>query len=137
MYQGSCLCGQIQFAVEGPINSIVHCHCSLCRKSSGTAFATNGFVDLNNFKLAGGQDSLAGFEYKPGETRFFCRTCGSPIYSSNTEDLSRIRIRLGAIDNNISERPVSHNFVSSKACWEDLDAELPRSDGHEPGRSLP
>jgi hypothetical protein len=54
--------------------------------------------------------------------------------SSDTKDPDRIRIRLGAIDSDIKERPVSHNFVSSKACWEDLDDELPRSDGYETGR---
>jgi hypothetical protein len=49
-------------------------------------------------------------------------------------DEARLRIRLGLLDSAISERPQSHNFVSSKANWEDLDASLPRYDGYEPGR---
>lgn len=30
---------------------------------------------------------------------------------------------------------MSHNFVSSKANWEDLDVQLPRYDGYEPSRT--
>ena len=135
MYRGSCLCGQVQFTIEGTISSIVHCHCSLCQKSSGSAFATNGFVDLDAFQIVSGADVLSRYEYRPGKIRYFCSACGSPIYSSNVADPHRIRIRLGVIDSPIQERPISHNFVSSRACWEDLDAKLPRSDGYEPGRS--
>ncbi len=39
------------------------------------------------------------------------------------------------VSGDISERPISHNFVSSKANWEDLDAELPRYDAFEPRRN--
>jgi len=134
MYQGSCLCGSVRFGIDGAIDSIVHCHCSLCRKASGSAFATNGFVRTSDFTITDGRSMLSSFMSTPGRERFFCSSCGSPIFSSNAQDPDRIRIRLGVIDSDVSERPISHNFVSSKADWESLDAELPRYDGYEPGR---
>jgi len=134
MYQGSCLCGSIKFEIAGAIDSVVHCHCSLCRKASGTAFATNGFVRTADFKVIEGESKLSAVESTPGRQRYFCSNCGSPIFSTNAEDPDRIRIRLGVIDSDILERPISHNFFSSRANWEDLDAELPRYDGYEPGR---
>ena len=134
VYQGSCLCGSVKFEISDAIHSIIHCHCSLCRKSSGTAFATNGFVRTADFTVTEGQAELSAFESTPGRMRHFCSNCGSPIFSSNVQDPDRIRIRLGVVDSDIVERPMSHNFVSSKADWEDLDAELPRYDGYEPGR---
>ena len=134
MYYGSCLCGTVEIKITGPISSIIHCHCSLCRKSSGTAFATNGFVQSSDFNIVKGAESLSSFAFKPGRLRHFCRTCGSPVYSSNEQDPARIRVRLGIIASDIAERPVSHNFYSSRANWEDLDAELPRYDSFEPGR---
>ena len=70
----------------------------------------------------------------PGRSRHFCSQCGSPVYSSNEDDPTRLRIRLGIIDSEIIERPISHNFVSSKANWEDLEADLPHYDGLEPSR---
>ncbi|MFV7771084.1 GFA family protein [Shewanella marisflavi] len=134
MYHGSCLCGGIKVAISGPISQIIHCHCSLCRKSSGTAFATNGFVELVDFNLSDEADFLASFEFSPGKLRYFCRRCASPIYSANEQDSQRIRLRLGILDSAIRERPISHNFVTSKANWEEMDAKLPWYEGHEPGR---
>lgn len=134
MYSGQCLCGAVSFKIENGISDIIHCHCSLCRKNSGTAYATNGFVNTEDFHILSGQDNLSTFSFKPGRNRHFCKTCGSPIYSSNEDDKSRIRIRLGAIDSEVTERPISHNFVTSKASWEDLDADLPRYDTFEPSR---
>ncbi len=134
MYAGSCLCGSVKFQIKGEISNIIHCHCSLCRKSSGSAFSTNGFVQKSDFKIVEGLSNISGFEYKPEKYRHFCTVCGSPLYSSNNLDKERIRVRVGLIDSNISERPMSHNFVTSKANWEDLDADLPRYPSFEPGR---
>ncbi|NMP17717.1 GFA family protein [Thalassotalea sp. Y01] len=134
MYQGSCLCGAVKVEISGAISDIIHCHCSLCRKNSGTAYATNGFINMDEFKVIDPDRKLNFFEFKPGRKRHFCRVCASPIYSSNADKPSKLRIRLGLLDSDIVERPISHNFVSSKANWDDLDANLPRYDKFEPAR---
>jgi hypothetical protein len=79
MYSGSCLCGKIKFEIDRKIQDIIHCHCSQCRKAQGTAFATNGNVDKNNFTLLSGENNLTGYESTHGQTKYFCKTCGSPI----------------------------------------------------------
>ncbi|MFW8589490.1 GFA family protein [Glaciecola sp. 2405UD65-10] len=135
MYKGSCLCGAINVEITGPISDIIHCHCSLCRKNSGTAFATNGFIDTNKCKVIDYGSKLGFYEFKLGKKRHFCTVCASPIFSSNSDNPSKLRIRLGLLDSPIAERPISHNFISSKASWEDLDAELPRYDRFEPSRT--
>lgn len=134
MYQGSCLCGAISVELKGPIESIIHCHCSLCCKNSGTAYATNGFINTKDFTVLDPQNKLTYFEFKKGKLRHFCAVCASPIYSSNTENPTKLRIRIGILDSDIKERPISHNFVSSKANWDNLDADLPRYDSFEPSR---
>ncbi len=134
MYQGSCLCGAVTLTLSGAISSIIHCHCSLCRKSSGTAYATNGFIESYALNIVTGADMIAFYEMRPGRKRHFCGNCASPLFSSNDADPQRLRLRLGVLDSAITERPVSHNFVSSKACWDDLDDDLPRYDSYEPGR---
>ncbi|MCC2618318.1 GFA family protein [Aestuariibacter halophilus] len=131
---GQCLCGQVKVCVSGPISSIIHCHCSLCRKSSGTAYATNGFVARKDVQFLHGDNDLGCYSLRPGKQRYFCKTCASPLYSENSADPARIRLRLGILDDPIEARPMSHNFVSSRADWDDLDADLPRYDAHEPGR---
>jgi len=134
MYLGKCLCGEVNIRIKGDISDIIHCHCSLCRKNSGTAYATNGFINVSEFEVVTGEKSLSNFSFKPGRNRYFCSKCGSPVYSANEQDPTRLRIRLGILDSDIEERPISHNFVSSKANWEDIDADLPRYDAFEPSR---
>lgn len=134
MYQGSCLCGKVNIELNGSISDIIHCHCSLCRKSSGTAYATNGFINRNELVILDKENQLSFFEFKPRKRRYFCRNCGSPIFSENQANPEKLRIRLGIFDSDISEKPGSHNFVSSKANWDDLDDKLPRYDSYEPSR---
>lgn len=134
MYKGSCLCGAVKVEITGSISDIIHCHCSLCRKNSGTAFATNGFISASEFKVLDPDNKVGSYEFKVGKKRHFCTVCASPIFSSNADNPTKLRIRLGLLDSAITERPVSHNFVSSKANWENLDAELPRYDSFEPSR---
>lgn len=134
MYMGKCLCGTVSIKITGEISDIIHCHCSLCRKNSGTAYATNGFINRADLEIISGEKCLTIFSFKPGRNRHFCAKCGSPVFSSNDQDPTRLRLRLGILESDISERPISHNFVTSKANWEDLDAKLPRYEALEPGR---
>lgn len=135
MYSASCLCGAVQLKIAGGITDIIHCHCSRCRKSSGTAYATNGFVASSGLSVPKGLERIRSFEVSAGKKRHFCDTCASPLYSSNDKDPGRLRLRLGILDSEISERPISHNFVSSRAAWDTFGEVLPFYDGHEPSRT--
>lgn len=134
VYTGSCLCKAVTLEVHGGITDIIHCHCSKCRKASGTAYATNGFISSAGLRITQGREHIRAYEGSPGRRRHFCQICASPLYSSSEQDPERLRLRIGVLDSEISERPISHNFVSSRAVWDDLDASLPRYEGHEPGR---
>jgi hypothetical protein len=132
---GGCLCGAVRFEISGPIRHIVHCHCSQCRKAQGSAFATNGIVSTSDFKLLAGADELTGYESTPGQTKYFCRTCGSPILSKTASKPDQVRVRVGSIDSDIKERPEAHIFVGSRANWEEISGDLPQYEGYEPDRS--
>lgn len=131
MYYGSCLCGAVTFNIISGIKDIVCCHCSLCRKAQGSAFATNGNVELKNFKFISGKNNITSFKATDTQSKIFCKTCGSPIMSKNSLTPDTIRIRLGTIESNIVERPEAHIFVSSKANWETISDNLPKYDEYE------
>ncbi len=126
MYKGSCLCGQVRYEVAGSIDDIVFCHCSLCRKAQGSAFATNGNVEAKHFRFIQGSDNLTQYESNPGHSKYFCTTCGSPVMSLNERVPDTIRIRLGSIESDITERPTCHIFTDSKAIWENICDDLPQ-----------
>lgn len=134
MYAGGCLCGAVRFEIRGTIRNIVYCHCSQCRKAQGSAFATNGIVAAADFVFLSGEASLTGYEATPGQTKYFCSGCGSPIISRSVHKPDQVRVRLGVVESPIRERPAAHIFFSSKADWEEPEVELPRYDSHEPGR---
>ena len=135
MYEGSCLCGSVRFKISGEISNIVNCHCSQCRKAQGTAFATNGVVDKMDFVITKGESELKAYPLSTVQTRYFCRHCGSPIMSSNITVPGKVRIRLGTIESDITERPGAHIFVSSKANWNEIADGLPQYDSYESERS--
>ena len=64
--EGSCLCGAIRYEVSGAIGPMVYCHCSMCRKASGSSFATNAPVDAAGFRFTAGEDRLGRYESSPG-----------------------------------------------------------------------
>ena len=126
MYRGSCLCGEVTFSIASEIKDIVCCHCSRCRKAQGSAYATNGNVDLQNFKFLSGENNLTHYQSSDTQTKSFCKTCGSPICSKSTLHPNTVRIRLGTIESDIIERPKAHVFVTSKANWDHITDELPK-----------
>lgn len=131
MYNGSCLCGTVKFTITDKIKNIVYCHCSLCRKAQGSAFATNGNVELKNFNFISGQNNLTTYQYSEIQTKLFCKTCGSPIMSKNTLAPDMVRIRLGTIESDINEYPEAHIFVASKANWEEISGNISQYNEYE------
>ncbi|WP_177418122.1 GFA family protein [endosymbiont of Lamellibrachia barhami] len=133
-YKGGCLCGKVRFEITGEIENIIYCHCSQCRKAQGSAFATNGNVDVEAFVFISGEEELTGYQSTPGQTKYFCKHCGSPIISKNESLPNKVRVRLGTVESDIRERPVAHIFVTSKANWETLPDDLPHYESYEPSR---
>ena len=130
MYKGGCLCGKVRYEISGPIENIVYCHCSLCRKAQGSAFASNGNIDINHFHFISGEDQLTAYAASSEHKKYFCKHCGSPIMSTNTAYPDKIRVRIGSIESDIKEKPLAHIFVSSKASWEEINDDLPKFDGY-------
>src|SRR6266542_1786032 len=77
---GSCLCGGVRFEVELPFRRANHCHCSLCRKHSGTFGLTQGRVPREQFRLLEGEELLQVFRPEGGTAvKVFCSVCGSSL----------------------------------------------------------
>jgi hypothetical protein len=126
MYKGSCLCGGIRYVIDGQLGDFGYCHCTSCRKASGSAHAANSPVDRADFQLLSGAQMLREFESSPGKFRAFCGTCGSPIYAYLETTRDVLRLRLGSLDTPFAKQPRAHTFVSDKASWEPINDGLPQ-----------
>jgi hypothetical protein len=128
MYQGQCLCGAVQYELRGALGSIVLCHCSRCRRATGSAFAAAAPVNSEDFVVLAGEKGMREFMSSPGVSRFFCQSCGSPLFSRRADNPAVLRLRIGTIDAESlgSERTSAHLFVGSKAPWFEICDDLPQ-----------
>lgn len=54
--RGKCLCGSIRFELSGVIPNLYQCHCSLCRKVTGSSANAALKVDLAQLNWSRGED---------------------------------------------------------------------------------
>jgi len=126
LYTGSCLCGGVQFRLDGEPEPIQVCHCSQCRKAQGTPFATNMPARAAEFHITSGRELLKEYESSPGKVRYFCGRCGSPVYSQKNTTPDVVRLRAGTINEPLKVRPIAHFYTAYAANWWTVNDGLPK-----------
>jgi len=126
MLSGSCLCGKIQYEIDGEPRWMYQCFCGKCRAASGASFVTNIIVYAAKFKIVAGKESLSAYESSPQKFRHFCSNCGSPIYSQGEKTKQVVAVRCGTLKQDPGLRPSYHAFVASKAAWVDIHDDKPQ-----------
>ena len=123
---GSCLCGEVSYTATGKETRFYHCHCSRCRKVSGTGHASNLFIE-GTLEWLSGQGLLSSY-MPPGAKRFrnqFCSNCGSRMPRLD-ETFGIVFIPAGTLDDEPALQPQARIFCGSRAAWSCDGAELPR-----------
>jgi hypothetical protein len=133
--RGGCLCGGIAWEARRPFELMSHCHCSMCRKSHGTAFATYVGAAASGFRFLRGEDLIAGYRSSADNERRFCSRCGSVVPSAVAGD--KAWMPAGCLDGDPGARPLAHIFVGSKAPWFEISDSLRRFDAYPPGWEAP
>ena len=119
MHSGSCLCGQVNFEVDGIFDGFFLCHCKFCQKDTGSAHAANLFSAGGKLRWLSGEDSVKSFRLPATRhARSFCSVCGSALPSIQTQS-KQLVVPAGSLDSDISTMPEGHIFVSSRASWDD------------------
>lgn len=133
MHKGSCLCGAVRYEIGGELGSIVLCHCSKCRKASGSAFNAVSPIARRDFHLLSGHDAIARYESSPGVRLAFCRHCGASLFSERDSLPDLLRLRIGTLDTPVGAKPSAHIFVGSKADWYEILDGAPQYAERPPG----
>ena len=93
MNKGSCLCGGVSLSTQ--INRhIGACHCSMCRKWSGSALL--GVECETEVEFTGGEN-IAVYQSSSWAERGFCRQCGSHLFY-RLKDKQHYYIPVGIFD---------------------------------------
>ncbi len=136
MIKGSCFCGTVRYEVSGPFNSMMSCHCSMCRKHHGSAFATYVSAPIDHFHWISGEDSLLQYQSSAQGTRNTCKVCGSPVPIMLPAH-SLALLPAGPLEGDLGITPTAHLFVGSKAPWYTITDDLPQYQEYPPEFATP
>lgn len=129
--RGSCLCGAIAYEVSRPLSAMRVCHCSRCRRRSGSSWYVGLTCRPGTLRFLRGEEAMATW-HMPG-TRFytvsFCRVCGAaaPAVLSRAAFFSA-----GCLDDDPHARALCHIFYGSRAPWIELHDGLPHFEEFTP-----
>ncbi|HSC84161.1 MAG TPA: GFA family protein [Pseudomonas sp.] len=130
LHTGGCHCGQLRYAFSGPLRDIAHCHCSICRRTSGGIVTTWITLPLASFHWSYGQPG----EYASSAscTRYFCRGCGCQLALFTTHSPGTLDVTVATLDE-VAQVPADrHIWVGSRLPWLQLDPQLPEEDEEQP-----
>ena len=125
-HSGSCLCGAVTFEVSGDFEKFFLCHCSRCRKFSGTAHASNLFASNAELTWLSGEEKIR--TYHLPETRYiklFCSECGSPVPRQRD---GMLMVPAGSLDTPVEIEPNAHIFFADRANWDEHLEDYPTFD---------
>lgn len=133
----SCNCGQLRVKCVGPDpERISLCHCNLCQKQSGSAFAIQARVPREQVTIEGkatawkiSAKEAEALPYKTcvslGATFYFCPVCASTVYYTSHADADRIGIKIGTFSDPTFPPPKLSGFESYGHPWAMKAADLP------------
>jgi len=128
MIKGGCQCGKVGYEADGAISDLSHCHCSMCRKLHGAAFATFAGVTRDGFRWSAGEDTLGTYASSEKTDRMFCQVCGSQLAVFFTPEPNLVYLTMGTVEGNPDCPPDYHQFAASKASWHEITDGKPQHD---------
>ena len=129
---GECFCGGVRYAVADMFEYALNCHCSNCRRTTGSAFKPFAGIARDKLSMTSGGDNVMIYGDDVGHDAH-CRRCGSLLYSV-VRDGAYAHVAMGTLVDDPSIRPNAHIFVGSKAPWFSITDDLPQYQGHVTAR---
>jgi len=128
---GSCLCGAVKYEATGEPQRFVHCHCSRCRKATGTGHASNLFLQPGSLQWLAGAERIRSFKVPEAKrfTNVFCETCGGRL---PRQAMDAVIIPAGSLDDEPPMKPGARIFYGSRASWSCGGDGLPVYDEYAP-----
>ena len=104
---GGCACGAVRYEVRGEPAKVGLCHCTDCRKETGSAFLYYADWWANDFTVTG--------EYRTYEGRSFCPACGTRLFHIDEEGAE---ICVGSLDEAPAFlTPIREGWIKRREPW--------------------
>lgn len=122
---GACLCGAVEYSVLDEFEYAANCHCSQCRRATGSAFKPFAGIRSSKLELVSGRDRIMIFGEIATAHDVRCGRCGSLLYSVVREG-AYVHVTMGTLVKEPTIKPSMHLFVGSKARWHHINDDLPQ-----------
>ncbi len=119
---GGCQCGATRYELYARPEKVHLCHCRMCQKAVGGAFAALAPVRQRDFAWT--KDRPGEFQSSERAARGFCSLCGTPL-SFRYLASEWIDVTIGSLDDPGAVPPELHYGVESRVHWLDDLNDLP------------
>jgi hypothetical protein len=126
---GGCLCGACTYTSDAEPIAQAICHCRNCQRQSGTAFSVVVVAPADQVEFQGDairSYTTTGEDHGQPTERFFCSSCGSPLYSLSSKLPGTYIIKAGTLNDPSFLRPQVEVWGSSAQPWVEQDDARPR-----------
>lgn len=123
---GGCLCGTVRYRLGQAPRDAGWCHCRTCQLNSGSpamAFAT---AEIAAMTIERGAQILHRHASSAEAERWFCGSCGTPLWVQDREDATTRDFNLATLDVPSAVSPGFHIYWDSRIAWDHPADQLPR-----------
>ena len=121
--RGRCLCGEIGFEIDPPVQACVNCHCESCRRQCSAPMTT--YVGVLDHQWRWTDKTPKTFNSSPGVERSFCDNCGTPLSFRSAKMSGVMHLYVAALEEPENFQPTLHVAHEEKLSWLKLADDLP------------
>lgn len=114
---GSCLCGAVKYVTSSEFDMVGNCHCNICKKITGSVFEAFAVIAQESFTLLAGEDSLVEYKISPKVKKYFCGTCGTPVFNQHRLAPGKRIVHVGTLDDPTGVAPTLNLYCESMLPW--------------------
>lgn len=116
--RGQCRCGATTFEVtEAPIMTAA-CHCTGCKRMSGSSYSLTAMVPVTGFAVTAGEPVLGGARTE-GLDHYFCPACMSWLFT-RPAGADFVNVRPSLLDDMSWFEPFIETMTTAKLPWVSL-----------------
>ena len=119
MIEGGCFCGKVRYQIDDGHYPAGHCHCTMCRRTSGAAYVSWLIVAKEHFRYTGAEPAL--LESSDHGRRYFCPSCGTPVVCLVDSHPDNVDITVGSLDAPEDITPTFEIHTDTKLDWVQTD----------------
>ncbi len=127
---GGCFCGAVRYHVAAAPRSVTHCHCRICRRTTGAPFVTWATVPAAAFTFTRGVPRE--LQSTAQAVRTFCGTCGTALTFRELAHPRSVDVTVGSLDDPDALVPGDHIWTVRQLAWLELEDDLPRHPEADP-----